>query len=116
MNCKNCNQEILDTVKFCPHCGAEVEIPEEVISQEITEETVQEVMEAPVSAEKPKNKVWKLVALIAGGILLLGILVTAVLYGAGILPASNDQPAADDVQRPQQPMLKWWLPPWAARN
>ena len=39
MNCKNCNQEILDTVKFCPHCGAEVEIPEEVISQEITEET-----------------------------------------------------------------------------
>ena len=89
MNCKNCNQEILDTVKFCPHCGAEVEA---------SEETVQVVMEAPVSAEKPKVKAWKLVALIAGGILLLGILVTAVLYGAGILPAANDQPAADDVQ------------------
>lgn len=117
MNCKNCQNELPDEESLCPFCGAEQEALEEVVTEEIApEETVEEIAvedtveevavedteeeipaeepaeETPVQEEKPKLNVWKLIGFIAGGIVLVGVLVLAVLHGLGIdlKPKAND--------------------------
>jgi len=93
MICKNCQKEMPDVGDFCPFCAAEKEtqvIPAEEITFEETpaEEICEEVQEEP----KPKTPLWKWILVIGGGIVLLGVLVMAILYGAGIdfKPKAND--------------------------
>ncbi len=100
---------------FCPFCGApreqeEVLTPEQPLKEMVEEqpealeefpEEIQEITEeaAEESAEKAegevqetlqprrKLKLWQLIAMIAGGVVLLSILAGAILYGLGITPA-----------------------------
>ena len=122
MICKNCQQEMPEVGEFCPFCGAAKEPAEEIVLQETAEETVEEVAEetAEVIAEetaeaseateetaeelvegeneeepqqpKAKLKLWQLIAIIAGGVVLLAVLAGAVLYAMGIdlKPREND--------------------------
>lgn len=98
MKCKFCFAEFEEDLTVCPACGkAQEETPEEeqvaaetgVAEEAIVEETAAE--EAPVVKTK-KLKLWQIVLAIAGGVVLLAILVGAVLYGLGvnILPRGND--------------------------
>lgn len=60
MYCENCGKEISDDAKFCPECGAMVQIePENVMSEMVSEGTSPEaepVQELAVSAEKKPRK------------------------------------------------------------
>lgn len=60
MYCENCGKEISDDAKFCPECGAMVQIePENVMSEMVSEGTSPEaepVQELAVSAEKKSRK------------------------------------------------------------
>ena len=60
MYCENCGKEISDDAKFCPECGAMVQIePENVMSEMVSEGTSPEaepVEELAVSAEKKPRK------------------------------------------------------------
>lgn len=60
MYCENCGKEISDDAKFCPECGAMVQIePENVMPEMVSEGTSPEaepVQELAVSAEKKPRK------------------------------------------------------------
>lgn len=118
MICKHCEKEVPFEAAFCPFCGSSLEaeaqmaeevlevaeesaaLPEEFSPEEgskeelpVEESPAEEASEEEIPAEKPKAKVWKWVLAIAGGIVLLGVLVTAVLYGLGVIdlePKTND--------------------------
>lgn len=117
MICKKCGQEMPEIGAFCPFCGEAkaleeevivpaAEIPEEAaeetaeeIAQETTEEAAEEISEEiqevkPEDLPQPKFKLklWQLIAIIAGGIVLLAVLVGAVLYAMGVdlKPREND--------------------------
>lgn len=70
------------SVEETEEVSAEEELPAEELACE----------EAPVQEKKSKLNVWKLIAMIVGGIVLVGVLVWAVLYGLGIdmKPKAND--------------------------
>ncbi len=100
MICKKCQQEMPEVGVFCPFCGAPKEQEEVLTPAEVTEElpeehteegveeTLSEEAEAPVEeVPQRKLKLWQLICIIAGGVVLLGILAGAVLYGLGITPA-----------------------------
>lgn len=113
MECKFCLAEMDENEKICPACGksqeeetqeqacageekkiaeeavAETESAEEVVetSQEETDsetESDEENIDAEPVAEKKKIKAWQLILAIAGGVVLLAVLVLAVLYGLGV--------------------------------
>ena len=116
MICKHCEKEIPEDSTVCPFCGAgeEVEAPtveeaetEEIlteeqpeaaeteeVTQEETQEETQEITEEEPEQIPAQKKVspWKIVALILGGVVLLGVLTLAVLHGLGIelKPKEND--------------------------
>lgn len=73
MKCKFCSAELEENVVVCPACGKDQQ-----------EETAQ--------SGKKKFKTWQLVAAIAGGLVLLAVLVGAILYSMGIniIPRAND--------------------------
>lgn len=82
MKCKFCLADLEENVTVCPACGKsqqEENEPEAVTEQ--TEET-----------GKKKIKTWQLALLIAGGLVLVAVLVGAILYGMGInlIPREND--------------------------
>ena len=113
MICKHCEKEIPEDSILCPFCGAgeETEVPveevavEEILNEELpaeeqTEETAEETSGEELSEdeileeipEKKKVSPWKIVALVVGCIVLLGVLTLAVLQGLGIelKPKAND--------------------------
>lgn len=119
MNCKFCNAELEEGVLVCPVCGKETAeaIPaqepevteagaaeqESPTEQEVTEQVPDAAPEAgeqpqeeaapeTAEAEKPKKNVLRIVLTAVCGVLLLGILVVAILYGTGVdlSPRSND--------------------------
>ena len=100
MKCKFCFAEFEEELTVCPACGkSQEETLEEdqlIVETEETaeaEEAVEEVTEeAPAVKEKKKPKTWQIVLAVAGGVVLLAVLVGAVLYGLGIdfLPRKND--------------------------
>ena len=47
MNCKNCNQEILETAKFCTNCGSKI-VQVEEIAEVIKNDRVDEMVELPI--------------------------------------------------------------------
>lgn len=49
MICKNCNQEISENVRFCPHCGTAVSQPEPTPAQPDVQPHVQPPVAGPVS-------------------------------------------------------------------
>ena len=48
MNCKNCNQEVLETAKFCTNCGSKIDQVEETV-EVIKNDRVDEMVELPIS-------------------------------------------------------------------
>ena len=100
---KPVEEEVITPVEDAAEEAAE-EIAEEA-TEEICEETMEETEEIAEETEetsdlteleeeapKTKMKLWQLIAIIAGGIVLLGILVGAVLYALGVdlKPRAND--------------------------
>lgn len=49
MNCKKCNQEIDENVKFCPICGAD---QEEVVADTVAAEAPQQAVSQPETAQQ----------------------------------------------------------------
>lgn len=102
MICKKCGQEMPEVGGFCPFCGEPKAVEEELLTEQVTEETeaiteeteLAEESEAieETAAPKQKIKLWQLIAIIAGGIVLLAVLVGAVLYAMGVdlKPREND--------------------------
>lgn len=112
MKCKFCFAELEEEASVCPVCGkALIETSEEAMPSveesaeettvEATEEATEEVTEpvaentpdaAPAAKGKKKCKPWQIALIVAGGVLLLAVLIGAVLYGFGIniLPREND--------------------------
>lgn len=116
MICNKCGQEMPEIGTFCPFCGEPKSVEEEVVSlaaeetveeaegssaeeiaEEIAEGSAEATMEelAEESAPARKLKLWQLIAIIAGGIVLLAVLVGAVLYAMGVqwsdlMPREND--------------------------
>ncbi len=80
MICKNCQQEMPEVGEFCPFCGA------------VKEETP---VQTPAPEPKPGKKIWLPILIIAGGIVLLGLLTCAILYGLGMLSFENKEPAEE---------------------
>ncbi len=72
MYCKFCGAELCEDTAVCPSCG--------------------EVQAESVAAPKKKISTGKLIAIIAGGVALLAVLVGAILYGVGVdlRPREND--------------------------
>lgn len=116
MNCKFCNAELAEGASVCPVCGKE-NVDEQALlntapgeacleSEEITdleqlpeknEEAVEEIAEEAAEgtadeASKPPKKLWKIILAAVCGVVLIGVLTVAVLYGMGIdlKPRSND--------------------------
>ncbi len=93
-----------ENTSVCPVCGKPlIETSEEAMpsGEEAAEKATVEVTEpvaentfdaAPAAKEKKKCKPWQIAPIVAGGVLLLAVLIGAVLYGFGIniLPREND--------------------------
>ena len=92
MNCKHCNAELEEGMKFCPACGAaqaepETEVTEvvETIESVEAEETIEtpEVIETP--AEEPKTGLGagKIALLVTLAIAAIAVVVALILGGKG---------------------------------
>ena len=100
MFCKYCGNELPVDVDICPACGefigeekqkapvyeqSEMEeklIPDEVEGSEMDADSHVTEWDEPIA---PKKQAWKLPVIIAGIVVLAALLVTAVLFGSGIL-------------------------------
>lgn len=108
MICNKCGQELPEVGAFCPFCGeprlaeeeielvGEVELAEEIevteqVAVEAFDETI-DLTQQPEETPKAKLKLWQLIAIIAGGIVLLAVLAGSVLYAMGVdlKPRQND--------------------------
>ena len=85
MFCKNCGQQIPDTVQFCPNCGMKNEPV--IYASESTNQPTQETYEQITSASQDKKAFGKIKS-------ILSSLVTIALIIAAISGFSK-HPAAD---------------------
>lgn len=81
MICKNCQQEMPEVGEFCPFCGA--------VKEEAS-------VSAPAPEKKSGKKIWLPILIVVGGIVLLGLLTGAILYGLGIISFAEQDHVADD--------------------
>ena len=93
MNCRKCRTELEEGVMLCPVCGEDhtqdeimpVDIHEEEIPEQMEQipcEQVQQEEEAPAEApQQPKKNSWKVIAAVAGCVVLLAALALGVFYG-----------------------------------
>lgn len=93
MNCRKCRTELEEGVMLCPVCGEDntsdeilpVDIHEEEIPAQMEEipcEQVQQEEEVPAEApQQPKKNGWKVIAAVAGCVVLLAALALGVFYG-----------------------------------
>lgn len=90
MLCKFCNAEIGEGRRFCPECGKPLTAEAEAAA--IVEK------ETPKASKKSKAETWKLVALIAGLVLVVGILALVLLqaFDVSLFPKEESQP--EDIQ------------------
>lgn len=92
-SCPCCAQEEGKDPVLCEEASAD-DVLQEVgeISEELPDAEASEAAEEPAEEEKAKKNVWKVVLTALCGVLLLGILVVAILYGMGVdlSPRSND--------------------------
>lgn len=104
MNCKKCQAELDEGMKFCPQCGAETaEAPaeENTLPEAPVLEEAPAVEEAPVQAETPSEEAPAKKGLGAGKIALLVVLAIAAIAvvialvtgGAGKEPAETTAPS-----------------------
>lgn len=92
VNCKYCNEPLEEGATLCPKCGMEnAQMPELIVepaAEEVPEQQtvpVQEPDEKKGSDKKQKKPAWKTALAIICGVVLLGVLVCAVLYGLGVV-------------------------------
>lgn len=93
MNCRKCQTELEEGIMLCPVCGEDntsdeilpVDIHEEEIPEQMEEipcEQVQQEEEVPAEAlQQPKKNGWKVIAAVAGCVVLLAALALGVFYG-----------------------------------
>ena len=100
MECKNCNAQLEEGVTLCPQCGtdntpAEQEIP-------VQEAPVQETQE-PAVEMKPGIMLTpgKLVAIVAGVVVLTALVVTLIMQGMGFSFTAKPQETEPEVTIPQ---------------
>lgn len=106
MNCKYCNEPLLEGKPFCPSCGKPVEEPEvqeeavvleeEVAAEETAPEAVAEVIPAEeADAEPRKSGAGKIAAAVIAVVLALAILIAVIAGGLAGKPVdSNEETAA----------------------
>ena len=95
MNCKHCNAELEEGMKFCPECGKAQEEPETVVEEApVLEETV----EAPAVEEAPAKTglgAGKIALLVTLAIAAIAVVIALVLGGKeGKEPVETTAPAA----------------------
>lgn len=57
MRCMNCNQEISDSCKFCPNCGAKQPVQKMEPVSQVKEETTDNITEDTAEVQQPTEKV-----------------------------------------------------------
>lgn len=57
MRCINCNQEISDSCKFCPNCGAKQPVQKMEPVSQVKEETIDNITEDTAEVQQPAEKV-----------------------------------------------------------
>ncbi len=89
MNCKNCNSSLEEGTTFCPNCG-----------QAVNEEIVEEVTNAATTvnntsfSEKKNNKAPLIIGIIAGCLIILGILILVAIKF--VMPIFNNKSSSDN--------------------
>ena len=105
MNCKYCNEPLVEGKPFCPSCGKPVaeepEVPEEitVVTEEIAaEEAAPETVVEETPAEETETKktgAGKIAAAVVAVVLVLAVLISVIAGGlAGKSADSNEETAA----------------------
>lgn len=114
MNCKFCNAEMEEGVTLCPVCGKEMTdaLPEEILMEEGTEETVEavteeteEVVTGETSEETSeeiveqipvkKTALWVKILAAVGALALIVVLAGAVYYGVGASKKAESYTVSD---------------------
>ena len=57
MRCMNCYQEIPDSCKFCPNCGAKQPVQKMEPVSQVKEETIDNITEDTAEVQQPTEKV-----------------------------------------------------------
>ena len=57
MKCMNCYQEISDSCKFCPNCGAKQPVQKMEPVSQVKEETIDNITEDTAEVQQPTEKV-----------------------------------------------------------
>ena len=57
MRCMNCYQEIPDSCKFCPNCGAKQPVQKMEPVSQVKEETTDNITEDTAEVQQPTEKV-----------------------------------------------------------
>ena len=57
MRCMNCYQEISDSCKFCPNCGAKQPVQKMEPVSQVKEETIDNITEDTAEVQQPTEKV-----------------------------------------------------------
>lgn len=85
-------EEVSETAELTGEEVAEGTAEGEQTAEENAEESADENAEEEEAPKKPRLKTWQWIALIAGSVVLLAVLVGAVLYGLGVdlRPRAND--------------------------
>jgi len=101
MNCKKCEAELEEGMKFCPSCGAAQDEAEQIAAEPVAEETPA-VEEAPVKAGLGAGKIALLVVL---AIAAIAVVIALIVGGAGGKePAETTAPAASGDVTETQPV------------
>ena len=109
MNCKHCNAELEEGMKFCPDCGAaltepETEVVETVETSEVFETPAVEEMKAGLGAGKIALLVTLAVAAVA-------VVIALILGGkGGSTPAETTAPSAPSAPAATDPAVEMTVP------
>ena len=124
MKCNFCGAEFEQDSNFCPNCGnaMETELVQEVaeevaVEDAVVDEAIMDVTDvnadefemeiAEEEIEKPKKKVWKWVAAIAGAVIVLAGVTVALLFALGVIKVRpNDVKKLDAYTVSDEVMVK----------
>lgn len=109
MNCKHCNAELEEGMKFCPDCGAALTEPETEVVE--TVETP-EVIETPAVEEKKSGLgAGKIALLVTLAVAAVAVVIALILGGkGGSTPAETTAPSAPSAPAATDPAVEMTVP------